>query len=169
MARERGSGGNAAGPGAAAPEAPGRGPGDGGAGERGGAKRRVLFLCVRNSARSQMAAALFARHAPEGWESISAGTEPAERVEPNAIAALAEVGIDISGVRPQRFEPSMLDGCSRVVAMGCLEGACLARLPGAEDWGLHDPTGTPLAEYRRLRDRIEERVLELAARLQRRR
>ncbi len=126
--------------------------------------KRVLFVCVRNAGRSQMAAAIFnalARQRGLDWVAESAGTEPADRVQPEVVAAMAEVGIDLSDARPRAITDEQVAAAARVIAMGCeLEAnSCPAiLLKNLEDWGLPDPRGRPLAEVRLIREEIRRRV-----------
>lgn len=126
---------------------------------------RVLFVCVHNAGRSQMAAA-FARHlGGANVEVISAGSAPGPAVHPGVAAALAEVGLDVSDVRPRRLERSDVEGATVVVTMGC--GDACPVVPGVarEDWPLEDPAGKPLAEVRPIRDDVRARVADLLRRL----
>jgi arsenate reductase (thioredoxin) len=125
----------------------------------------VLFACVHNAGRSQMAAALFATLAdPTKARAISAGTEPGDRVNPVVVEALRERGIDIAGARPRLLTPEVARGASWLVTMGC--GDACPVVPGArvEDWPLDDPAGQPIARVRAIRDEIEARVRALIAR-----
>lgn len=125
----------------------------------------VLFLCVHNAGRSQMAAG-FARALSGGRVQVfSGGSEPAETVNPVAVAAMAEVGIDISSFVPQRFTDALLDSVDVVVTMGC--GDTCPYVPGKRyvDWALDDPKGRPLDQVRPIRDEIKERVEELLSQL----
>ena len=118
----------------------------------------VLFLCVHNAGRSQMAAG-FTRHlGGEGVTVYSAGSEPAESVNPAAVAAMAERGIDITGAEPQRWTDDMVSSVDVVVTMGC--GGTCPVFPGVRyvDWELDDPAGKPVDEVRPVRDEIERRV-----------
>ena len=122
----------------------------------------VIFACVHNAGRSQMAAAFFNRFAnPNRARAISAGTEPAERVHPEVVAAMQEVGIDLSGARPQRLTNELAGKTALLVTMGCGE-ACPV-IPGLErlDWPLSDPKGQAPAEVRRIRDEVRDRVAAL--------
>jgi arsenate reductase len=119
----------------------------------------VLFACVHNAGRSQMAAALFSRHAdPAKALAVSAGTHPGERVHPEVVAVMREVGIDLSRVTPRRLTPDLASTARFLVTMGCGE-ACPV-VPGArrDDWPLPDPKGRSLEEVRSLRDEIGKRV-----------
>ena len=122
----------------------------------------VVFACVHNAGRSQMAAALFNRRADPGRaRAVSAGTQPAERVHPEVVAGMRELGVDLSGARPQRLTTELAQAASLLVTMGCGD-ACPAA-PGLrrDDWPLPDPKGQPLAQVRAIRDEIERRVADL--------
>jgi len=119
----------------------------------------VLFACLHNAGRSQMAAALFERMAdPAKARAISAGTRPAERVHPEVVAALSERGIDLADARPRLLTPELAAGARWLVTMGC--GDECPVVPGARvlDWPLDDPAGQPLERVREIRDEIERRV-----------
>jgi len=121
----------------------------------------ILFLCIHNAGRSQMAAG-FARELGGDKVSIfSGGSEPADRVNPMAIEAMAELGIDISGQTPQKFTDELLNRVDVVVTMGC--GDTCPYIPGKRylDWPLDDPRGQNLEAVRAIRDRIREHVVEL--------
>jgi protein-tyrosine-phosphatase len=121
----------------------------------------VLFLCIHNAGRSQMALGWF-EHLAEGRAvAFSAGSEPADQVNPIAVAAMAEVGIDIAGRQPQRWADAMLEQADVVVTMGC--GDACPFVPGTryEDWPLEDPAGQGLEAVRPIRDEIEQRVRRL--------
>jgi arsenate reductase len=125
----------------------------------------VLFVCVRNAGRSQMAAALLKRIAGDGVHVLSAGTRPADDVHPNVVAAMREVGIDLSAVRPRRLEDAAVREADVVVTMGC--GDECPFYPGKryEDWDLPDPADRPVEGVRAIRDEIERRVRDLLASL----
>ncbi len=126
--------------------------------------QRVLFVCVGNSGRSQMAEALFNRHAPPGMEAHSAGTRPARAVAPSVLLALAEVGIDWRQARPKLLSSALATGAVRSIAMGCgVRDGCPAGLIPTEDWDLPDPKGMSLEDVRALRDEIDRRVRALIA------
>jgi arsenate reductase len=125
----------------------------------------VLFACVHNAGRSQMAAAVFNLLADPGKaRAISAGTEPAARVHAEVLEAMAELGVDLSRARPQRLTQELAAGAALLVTMGCGE-ACPA-VPGLvrEDWPLPDPKGQPLARVRTIRDDVQRRVIALLER-----
>ncbi len=124
--------------------------------------KKVLFVCIHNSGRSQMAEAFFNRYARGKAIAESAGTEPADFVDPKVVQVMKEIGIDISGKQPRRLTPEMLDSVDRIVTMGCgVEGVCPASFLPTEDWGLEDPSGKSLAKVREIRDQIENKVKRL--------
>jgi arsenate reductase (thioredoxin) len=124
--------------------------------------KTVLFVCVGNSGRSQMAEGFFNHLAKGKARAASAGTKPASAVDPKTIEVMREVGIDISAARPKALIMEMLDQASRVVTMGCgAEGVCPASFVETEDWQLEDPKGKPIEDVRRIRDQIKTRVLRL--------
>jgi arsenate reductase (thioredoxin) len=125
----------------------------------------VLFLCIHNAGRSQMAAG-FARSLSDDTVLIlSGGSEPAEHVNPVAIEVMNEVGIDIAGYVPQKFNDELLKSVDVIVTMGC--GDTCPYIPGKKyiDWPLDDPKGQPLDVVRRIRDEIRSHVEELLSQL----
>jgi protein-tyrosine-phosphatase len=125
----------------------------------------VLFVCLHNAGRSQMSQALF-EHAADGKHTAaSAGTTPAQRVHPEVIEAMAELGVDLSDRRPQKLTRELAEQADIVVTMGC--GDACPYIPGKRyiDWDLPDPKGRPLAEVRATRDEIARRVEQLQAEL----
>jgi len=129
----------------------------------------VLFVCVHNSGRSQMAEAFFNRLAKGKAQALSAGTDPAEAVEPTVVMAMRELGIDVSGNKPKALTPQMVEQADMVVSMGCgVEGVCPAALVETEEWELEDPRGKALPEVRRIRDDIKAKVAKLINKLERR-
>jgi arsenate reductase len=124
--------------------------------------KTVLFVCVQNSGRSQMAEGYFNHLAGGRARAVSAGTNPADSVNPNVVEAMREVGIDIGGNRPKLVTDEMLDGADKVVSMGCgIEGICPATFVETEDWQIEDPKGKTLAEIRRIRDEIGAKVAQM--------
>jgi len=124
--------------------------------------RTVLFVCIGNAGRSQMAEAFFNHLADGKAKAISAGTKPASAVDPQTIEVMREVGIDISGNKPKALTMEMLEQADRVVTMGCgVEGVCPASFVETEDWQMEDPKGKPIEDVRRIRDEIRARVLRL--------
>ncbi|MBQ90884.1 MAG: heat-shock protein HtpX [Acidimicrobiaceae bacterium] len=123
----------------------------------------VLFLCVHNAGRSQMGAAWMRHLCGDSVRVFSAGSTPGEAVNPSAVEAMDEVGIDISGERPQRLTDKMLDAVDVVVTMGC--GDACPVLPGKRylDWPLEDPAGQGVEMVRQVRDQVEAKVRGLLA------
>ena len=135
--------------------------------------QRILFVCVHNAGRSQMAKAFFNRLAQgRGLEAraLSAGTMPGGQVNPVAIQAMAEIGISMDGQHPKQLTPEMASAADRIITMGCGVEAemCSAGTYISEDWGLPDPHGQSIEGVRPVRDavrqRVEALVEELAAR-----
>lgn len=122
----------------------------------------VLFACIHNAGRSQMAAAWFNRLAdPTKARAISAGTEPGTRVHPEVVAAMNEVGVDLSAGSPQFLSDDLAKQASMLVTMGC--GEACPHIPGLErdDWPLEDPKGKPVERVREIRDDIRDRIAAL--------
>jgi len=128
-------------------------------------KPSVLFLCVHNAGRSQMAAGLLRSLAGEEIEVLSAGSEPADSLNPAAVAAMAEKGIDISDAAPSSWTDEILGSADVIVTMGC--GDSCPFIPGKRylDWEMDDPTGKSVDEVRGIRDQIELRVRRLMTEL----
>jgi arsenate reductase (thioredoxin) len=125
---------------------------------------QVIFACVHNAGRSQMAASFFNALADAGKaRAVSAGTQPAERVHPEVVAAMGDAGIDVSAARPQRLTPELAAGAKLLVTMGC--GDQCPFVPGLEvlDWPLPDPKGQPPERVREIRDDIRQRIADLIA------
>jgi arsenate reductase len=125
----------------------------------------VLFVCVHNAGRSQMAAGLLQRMAEGRLRVLSAGSEPADDLNPAVVEAMDEIGIDIAAERPKKLENEMVRESDVVVTMGC--GDACPIYPGKryEDWELEDPAGKDLETVRRIRDEIRVRVESLIASL----
>jgi arsenate reductase len=125
----------------------------------------VLFVCLHNAGRSQMSRALFERAAEGRHQGRSAGTTPGERVHPEVVEAMNELGIDLSERRPKLLSAEDAEWADVVVTMGC--GDKCPYIPGRRyiDWDLPDPGGQPVEAVRRTRDEIERRVTELVAEL----
>nr|WP_225224468.1 arsenate reductase ArsC [Cellulomonas sp. JH27-2] len=124
-----------------------------------------MFVCVHNAGRSQMAAGFLAALGGEGVEVRSAGSLPAEQINPVAVAAMAEVGIDIADAQPRVLTSEAVQASDVVVTMGC--GDACPYFPGRryEDWQLDDPAGQGIEAVRRIRDEIRGRVADLVAEL----
>ena len=126
---------------------------------------QVLFLCVHNAGRSQMAAALLAKRVGEKIVVHSAGSAPGETLNSAVVSAMAEVGIDISDEKPKKLTDEMARDADVIVTMGC--GDACPVYPGKRyvDWELPDPAGRPVEDVRSIRDEIDTRVNALAAEL----
>lgn len=126
---------------------------------------QVLFLCIHNAGRSQMALGWFEHLAGGRAVAFSGGSEPADTVNPSAVAAMNEVGIDLSGYQPKRWTDAVIAAADVVVTMGC--GDTCPYVPGTryEDWPVPDPAGLPIESVRPIRDEIGARVRALIAEL----
>jgi arsenate reductase len=129
----------------------------------------ALFVCLHNAGRSQMSAALFERAAGGRHRALSAGTTPADRVHPEVVAVMREIGIDLAGRTPRKLTRELAEQADVVVTMGC--GDECPYVPGRRyvDWELADPRGRPLDEVRATRDEIARRIEALVAELDRER
>ncbi|HEV7741214.1 MAG TPA: arsenate reductase ArsC [Pseudolysinimonas sp.] len=128
-------------------------------------RSRILFVCVHNAGRSQMAAGYARALGGDRVEVFSAGSEPADAINPVAVAAMAEEGIDIAGTQPAILTPDAVRAADVVITMGC--GDACPIFPGKryEDWELTDPAGKDLATVRGVRDEIRARIEALLAEL----
>jgi protein-tyrosine-phosphatase len=125
----------------------------------------VLFVCVHNSGRSQMAEAFFNELARGRAQSLSAGTQPAEAVNPVVVEAMLEIGIDIRGKKPRALTMGMVEQADKMITMGCgaeAEAVCPASFAETEDWALEDPKGKSLEQVRKIRDEVKKKVTRLA-------
>jgi arsenate reductase len=125
----------------------------------------VIFACVHNAGRSQMAAAWFNRLADPGKaRAVSAGTQPGPRVHPEVRATMTEVGVDLSAAKPQLLTDALASGAQLLITMGC--GDACPYVPGLkrDDWPLEDPKGKPVERVREIRDDIRTRVADLVSR-----
>jgi arsenate reductase len=124
--------------------------------------KTVIFACVHNAGRSQMAAAWFnALGNPDEARAVSAGTEPGPRVHPEVLQAMNEVGIDLSRQTPQLLTDDLARGAQMLVTMGCGEQCPVVPGVQRDDWPLEDPKGKPLARVREIRDQVKQRVQRL--------
>jgi arsenate reductase len=130
-------------------------------------KQTILFLCVQNAGRSQMAEAFFRKYAPEYYEPSSAGTKSTSEINPIAIEVMKEVGIDISKQRPKDITEEMMRNSSKIINMGCMEKDWCPTMfvPNLIDCGVEDPKGKSIEKVREIRDEIEVRVKGLTASL----
>lgn len=122
--------------------------------------KTVIFACVHNAGRSQMAAAFF-NHLQRSAHALSAGTSPGDRVHPEVVDVMREVGIDLSSAKPQKLTTELAQRADLLVTMGC--GDQCPYVPGLtiEDWPLEDPRGQPIERVREIRDEIRARVERL--------
>ena len=127
--------------------------------------KKVLFVCVENAGRSQMAEGFAKKYAQDKFEVSSAGNKPADKVNPVVVEVMKEKGMDISGNKPKLITFQMANNSDLIVTMGCGAGNIC---PGpffkeTIDWGLEDPKGQPIEKVREIRDEIERRVKQLIA------
>jgi protein-tyrosine-phosphatase len=124
--------------------------------------KTVLFVCVGNSGRSQMAEGFFNYFAPSGWRALSAGTLPASKVSQKAVTVMKDENIDISKNTPKSIQPDLTNGAKHIISMGCGVDLCPYNLfEGVEDWGIEDPMGKPIEKIRKIRDEIKIKVKNL--------
>lgn len=130
--------------------------------------KKVLFVCVENAGRSQMAEGFFRKYAPSGYEPQSAGTKPIGAINPLAITVMKEIGIDISNQQPKMISDPMIHQSYRIVNMGCMDKeSCPAIfVQNTLDWEIPDPKGKPLDDVRKIRDLIEKRTSDLCKTLE---
>ncbi len=134
------------------------------------AEKTILFVCVENAGRSQIAEGLFNnKYAPKGYRAISAGTRPASQINPLAIEVTKEVGIDIGGRKSKIITEEMIRSSEKSVNMGCIDRTeCpMLFINNVIDWGIDDPKGKPIEKVREIRDEIDRRVREIAESLER--
>ena len=125
----------------------------------GGAVFTVIFACIHNAGRSQMAAAFFNQVAdPSKARAVSAGTEPGERVHPQVLEVMLEVGIDLSSVKPQKLTEELAKDAQLLITMGCGDKCPYVPALRRDDWLLRDPKGLPIDEVRSIRDDIRTRT-----------
>ena len=131
-------------------------------------KETVLFVCIQNAGRSQIAEGFFKKYAPKGYETISAGTVPTSQINPIAVEAMKEVGIDISKQKPKDLTEDMMRNATAIINMGCMDDKFCPTLfvPKVIDWSIEDPKDKPIEKVRKIRDEIERRVLEIIESIQ---
>ena len=127
-------------------------------------KKTILFVCVENAGRSQMAEGFFRKYAPEGYETLSAGTKPISQINPLAVQVMKEIGIDISKQKPKDLSEDMMRNSDKIINMGCMDRNFCPTLfiPKVIDWGIENPKDKPIETVREIRDEIERRIKELA-------
>ena len=129
--------------------------------------KKILFVCVENAGRSQMAEGFFRKFAPPEFLPQSAGTKPTSEINPLAVHAMKEVGIDITGQKPKVLSDEMIKKSAKVVNMGCMDKeSCPALFVNSViDWNIPDPKGKSIEQIRKIRDEIETKVRELVTSL----
>lgn len=125
--------------------------------------KKILFVCVENAARSQMAEAFFKKYMPKGFEVISAGTKPGSEVNPIVLQAMTEIGIDIKNQTPKHISQQIISESEKAVNMGCIDKeSCPALfMKDVLDWQIPDPKGKPIEDVREIRDQIKAKVIFL--------
>ncbi|PIN82711.1 MAG: low molecular weight phosphatase family protein [Nitrosopumilales archaeon CG15_BIG_FIL_POST_REV_8_21_14_020_33_23] len=125
--------------------------------------RKILFVCVENAARSQMAEAFFKKYMPKGFEVISAGTKPGSEVNPIVLQAMNEIGINIKNQTPKPISQQIISESEKAVNMGCIDKeSCPALfMKDVLDWQIPDPKGKPIEVVREIRDQIKAKVMFL--------
>ncbi len=130
-------------------------------------KKTILFVCVENAGRSQMAEGFFREYTPEGYGPISAGTKPTSQLDPVVVQAMSEVGVDIKQQKPKDITEDMMRNSTKIINMGCIDKSFCPTLfiPNLIDWGIEDPKGKTIDHVREIRDDIEQRVKQLVTNL----
>jgi arsenate reductase (thioredoxin) len=130
-------------------------------------KKTILFVCVENAGRSQMAEGFFRKYAPGGYEPMSVGTKPVSQINPVVVQAMGEVGVDIKQQKPKDITEDLMRNSTKIVNMGCMDKSfCLTLfIPNLIDWGIQDPKGKSIEQVREIRDDIEKRVKHLVTNL----
>ncbi|MDN5847731.1 MAG: arsenate reductase ArsC [Candidatus Nitrosocosmicus sp.] len=126
-------------------------------------KKTILFVCVQNAGRSQMAEGFLRKYAPKRYETSSAGTVPISQINPIAVEVMKEVGIDISKQKPKDLTEDMMRNATTIINMGCMDDKFCPALfvPKVIDWGIEDPKNKPIEKVREIRDEIEKKVLKI--------
>ena len=125
--------------------------------------KKILFVCVENAGRSQMAEAFFRKYMPKGFEAISAGTKPSTQVNPIVLQAMKEIGIDIENQTPKHISQQIISESDKAINMGCMDKeSCPALfMKDILDWQIPDPKGKSIDEVRKIRDQIKTQVVIL--------
>jgi arsenate reductase (thioredoxin) len=128
-------------------------------------EKRILFVCVENAARSQIAEGFFRKIAPVGYQPLSAGTKPTDIINPLTIEVMKEIGIDITKQKPKVLSDDMIRNSFKIVNMGCMDKeSCPALFVNhVIEWNIPDPKDKPIEQVRSIRDEIEAKVRELVA------
>lgn len=125
--------------------------------------KKILFVCVENAGRSQMAEAFFRKYMPKGFEAISAGTKPGTQVNPTVLQAMKEIDIDIENQTPKNISQQIIDESEKAINMGCIDKESCPALFVKDilDWQIPDPKGKSIEEVRKIRDQIQTKVMIL--------
>ena len=125
--------------------------------------KNILFVCVENAGRSQMAEAFFKKYAKNSFNVVSAGTCPSPKIDPVVVSAMNEIGIDLKNQQPQLLSISMIKNSNKTVNMGCMDKESCPSLfvKDVDDWNMDDPKGKSLDDVRKIRDQIKHSVLNL--------
>ena len=131
-------------------------------------RKKILFVCVENAGRSQIAEGFFSKYAPKGYEAISAGTKPTLAINPIAVEVMKEVGIDLSKQKPKVLTNEIIQDSVLNVNMGCMDKTeCPAVfMKNSVDWNVEDPKGKSIEQVREIRDEIEKKVQQLCKNLE---
>ncbi|MGQ0794645.1 MAG: arsenate reductase ArsC [Nitrosopumilaceae archaeon] len=130
--------------------------------------KKILFVCVENAGRSQIAEGFFRKYAKSNYQPISAGTQPVSEINPLVIEVMNEIGIDITRQIPKTLSEGMIKHSIKIINMGCMDKkSCPALfLNNVIDWAIHDPKGKPIDIVRKIRDEIEKKISELVTDLE---
>jgi protein-tyrosine-phosphatase len=130
--------------------------------------KKILFVCVENAGRSQIAEGFFRKYAPKGYEPVSAGTKPTPEINPIVVEAMKEIGIDLSKQKPKVLTNEIITDSILSVNMGCMDKTeCPALfMNNSVDWNIEDPKGKSLDQIRKIRDNIEQKVREICKTLE---
>ena len=125
--------------------------------------KKILFVCVENAGRSQMAEAFFRKYMPKGFEAISAGTKPSTQINPIVLQAMKEIGIDIENQTPKHISQQIISESEKTINMGCMdkESCPVLFVNDVLDWQIPDPKGKSIEEVRKIRDQIKTKVMIL--------
>jgi len=125
--------------------------------------KKILFICVENAGRSQMAEAFFRKYMPKGFEAISAGTKPSTHVNPIVLQAMKEIDVNIENQTPKHISPQIIVESEKAINMGCMDKeSCPALfMKDVLDWEIPDPKGKSIEEVRKIRDQIKTKVIIL--------
>ena len=131
--------------------------------------KNILFVCVENAGRSQMAEAFFKKYAKNSFNVISAGTDPSDNLNPVVVSVMNEIGIDLKTQQPQLLSTSMITNSNKTVNMGCMDKESCPSLfvKDVDDWNMDDPKGKSIDDVRKIRDQIKRNVLDLLDSLER--